>query len=388
MSSIMLKYYTEYKEFKNTDSGRSWSREREVKKKLLASTFSKQILKEASDKEFVNAFIKVLSNLWAMAVWTKREQRINKIIERNGTKKLREELYELIYGNTPFENRFDRFLSNIWGLGVAAITEILCFVEPQKYAMWNKKIVMALNKLGKLEEVLRVLGYRGNRIPSILSGKQYLRITSYLGELKKELERLSGDRLDFLELDYFLYYVAEVAEEITIERTPRKETISTHEEAQYYLLKLGQLLGYVTHVAKQDRGKIVYNEALGEIADISELPQWLILYSSIRNPDDIDVLWLDSTGERLLYAFEVSHTTDITKDATALRDLASISNKVFIVAPDNRQNEFDRLKKSAQFKYLIRNGKLGFIPYSELREMYERAKNLRELLDKAGIRIQ
>ncbi len=107
----------------------------------------------------------------------------------------------------------------------------------------------------------------------------------------------------------------------------------------------------------------------------------------MRNPEDIDVLWLDSTGERLVYAFEVSHTTDITKDATALRDLASIAEGVFIVAPNNRRNEFERLGKSAQFRPLLRQGKLRFISYHELLSLYSRARSLRELLDKVEIRI-
>ena len=92
-------------------------------------------------------------------------------------------------------------------------------------------------------------------------------------------------------------------------------------------------------------------------------------------------------GERPVYAFEVSHTTDITKDATALRDLASITERVFIVAPDNRRGEFEKLKKSPQFKPLLNEGKLRFISYSELLSLYSRAKSLRELLDRVGIRI-
>jgi len=166
-----------------------------------------------------------------------------------------------------------------------------------------------------------------------------------------------------------------------------QEVIASHEEAQYYLLKLGRFLGYVTHVAKQDQEKIVNNEKLGKVADVSKLPQWLIEYRSIRNPEDIDVLWLDSTGEKPVYAFEVSHTTDITKDATALQDLASIVERVFIVAPDNRKNEFERLEKSVQFRPLLREDKLKFISYSELLTLYNRARSLREILDKVRIRI-
>lgn len=368
--------------------GEEWTREREAKKMIISHAFSKKMLREASDEEFIKAFTDALSSLWAMAVWTKREQRINQIIKRNGVKKLREMFYELIYGGAPLEERFDNFLTDVWGLGVAAVTEILCFVEPEKYAMWNKKVVLAIKKLGLLEDLAKTLGLRGNRVSFIhsINGNQYKKIIKFLHKLKAEIEQVASQKVDFLELDYFLYYVVEVAETPVV-REEERGAITSHEEAQYYLLKLGQLLGYVTHVAKQDQGKIVNNERLGEVADVSELPQWLIYYASIRNPEDVDVVWLDSAGERLVYAFEVSHTTDITKDATALRDFASIAEGVFIVAPDNRRSEFERLKKSAQFKPLLKQGKLRFISYNELLSLYDKARSLRELLDKVGIRI-
>ena len=386
--SLLKDYFSGYLSFKASATGEAWARERGYKRRLLSHAFSKKMLREVSDEEFIKALTDALSSLWAMAVWTKRERRINQIIERNGVKKLRDMFYDLIYGSAPLEERFDNFLANVWGLGVAAVTEILCFVEPEKYAMWNKKVVLAIEKLGLLEDLAKTLGLRKNRIVGILSinGYQYVKIIRFLDKLKTELERIANQKVDFLELDYFLYYIAEVAE-TPVAKEEKREVISKHEEAQYYLLKLGQLLGYVTHVAKQDQGKIVNNERLGEVADVSELPQWLIYYTSIRSPEDIDVLWLDSTGERLVYAFEVSHTTDITKDATALRDLASIAEGVFIVAPDNRRSEFERLKKSAQFRPLLRQGKLRFISYNELLSLYNKARSLRELLDKVGIRI-
>lgn len=386
--TLLRDYFSGYLSFKASATGEAWTREREEKRKLLSHAFSKKMLKEVSDEEFIKALTDALSSLWAMAIWTKRERRINQIVERNGVKKLRDMFHDLIYGSASLEERFDSFLANIWGLGVAAVTEILCFVEPEKYAMWNKKVVLAIEKLGLLEDLAKTLGLRKNRVigvPSI-NGRQYVKIIKFLDELRTELERVANQRIDFLELDYFLYYVAEVAETPVV-REEEHKVITSHEEAQYCLLKLGQLLGYVTHVAKQDQGRIVNNERLGEVADVSELPQWLIYYRSIRNPEDIDVLWLDSTGERLVYAFEVSHTTDITKDATALRDLASIAERVFIVAPDNRRSEFERLKRSAQFRPLLRQGKLRFISYNELLSLYNKARSIRELLDKIGIRI-
>ena len=385
VTSLLEEYFSSYMAFRRSEKGRAWAEEREDKKRILSNTFSKEMLRKASDEEFVKALRIALSSLWAIAaVWTKVEHHVSQIIEKNGVDKLRALFYDLIYGERPLEDRLDNFLASAWGLGVAAATEILCFVRPEKYAMWNRRVAQAIEKLGLLEDLLKILGLRGKQPANILSisGHQYVKIISFLDGLRRELERLSNQKTDFLELDFFLYYIAEEAPTVT------REAIMSHEEAQYYLLKLGQLLGYATYVARQDKNKVVNNEKLGEIADIGELPQWLILYGGIRSPEDIDVLWLNSTGERPVYAFEVSHSTDIAKDAAALQDLALIARKVFIVAPDEKGKEFEKLKLSTQFKSLIQHGKLGFIPYSELLDMYSNAKRLRELLDRVGIQIQ
>ena len=287
---LLKNYFFGYLSFKASETGKAFTKEREDKRRLLTQAFSKEMLKEASDEEFAQTLMKALSSLWAMAIWTKREQRINQIIERNGVKRLREMFYDLIYGSGSLEERFDKFRANVWGLGVAAITEILCFVEPEKYVMWNKKVVSAIEKLGLLEDLAKTLGIRKDVMVGILSinGYQYARIIEFLDKLRTEMEQIANQKVDFLELDYFLYYVAEVAGAPVAKEVMRKEeergAITSHDEAQYYLLKLGQLIGYATYVAKQDQGKIVNNERLGDVADVSELPQWLIYYIKYTKP--------------------------------------------------------------------------------------------------------
>ena len=173
--SLLRNYFSGYLSFRSSETGRAWAREREEKKRLLSHAFSEKMLKEASDEEFVNVLTNALSSLWAMAIWTRREERINTIISRNGVKKLRDMFYYLIYSDDPLEVRFDNFRKNVWGLGAAAITEILCFVEPKKYAMWNKKVVSAIEKLGLLEDLTRTLSLKKASVLEI-NGHQYVKI--------------------------------------------------------------------------------------------------------------------------------------------------------------------------------------------------------------------
>lgn len=207
MRGILLSLYYGFKEVKNSNVGKSWNKERELEKKLITFTFSDQMLKGASDDEFLKAFKDTLPKLWAMGFWAKPEQHVDKIIARNGVKKLREAFYELIYGNAPIRNRFNNFRSNIWGLGTATITEILCFIKPEKYPIWNRKVIIALSKLELLKDVAQILGYK--EVPSDIDGLQYEKITEYLAKLKQELEQASDEKFDFPELDYFLYCIAE-----------------------------------------------------------------------------------------------------------------------------------------------------------------------------------
>jgi len=78
--SLSKDYFSDYLSFRASAMGEKWAREREDKRRLLSYSFSKEMLREVADEEFVKAFTDALSSLWAMAVWKKREQHINQII--------------------------------------------------------------------------------------------------------------------------------------------------------------------------------------------------------------------------------------------------------------------------------------------------------------------
>jgi hypothetical protein len=61
------------------------------------------------------------------------------MLEKNGLPRIRAELKALLYGAEPLDLRYNRFRSTIKGLGPSSITEIMCFIAPQKYGIWNDK---------------------------------------------------------------------------------------------------------------------------------------------------------------------------------------------------------------------------------------------------------
>ena len=201
----MIKNYLElFKEFLETPNGVKWSREREERKRLFSKVFSKENLETTDLQSFEKDLRAALARLWAFG-WVNKEKYARKIIERNGVDRIRLELINLLYGEEPLASRLDRFLERIWGLGIAATTEIMCFTVPYKYAICNRKVLIALNKLGEL-----TLDWRSTRDLGDIKGKKYEYLLSILSELRKKVSNLLGREIDFTELDLFLYYIAEV----------------------------------------------------------------------------------------------------------------------------------------------------------------------------------
>lgn len=52
-----------------------------------------------------------ISQLWAMQIWGNKQYAVDKIIERNGLKKLTTSLSELVWGTSEIDARWDAFRS-------------------------------------------------------------------------------------------------------------------------------------------------------------------------------------------------------------------------------------------------------------------------------------
>lgn len=382
--SNLNSYLNKYKRFLETPEGRKGLKERRKKVKLFKEIFSKENL-SCPDSFLEEKLKQILASLWAMEIWTRKEERVEKILKKNGLDNLCKHLCELLYGQRSIKTRLDKFLNSVWGLGISAATEIMCFTEPKLYALWNAKVAKALEKL-ELADQLN-LPKTCLETPAQVRGSQYEIILHFLSNLKNKIGNMLGREIDYVELDYFFYYVAYLSEKIPTEEITEIEVseIKTHEEAQYYLLELGKILGYATYVAKGDKGKEVYGKTLGEIADLADLPDYVKVYPH-PNPEGIDIMWFNPNADALKYVFEVSHTSDMKKDLASLIGIIKIVyEKAFIVAPENRREEYKKLIQTIPYRQ-YRN-KLGFISYKELIELYQKAKNLKETANRIGITI-
>jgi hypothetical protein len=124
---------------------------------------------------------------------------------------------------------------------------------------------------------------------------------------------------------------------------PVKNPEPKHEDIQGMLLELGNVYGYETFIPVYDSQKRFLNETLAEIASLKTIPKFS--HDKIINIVSlIDVIWFNGDTDALIpnYAFEVEHTTDVTKGLGRLHELYTSGQRVdlFVILPDSKMNKF------------------------------------------------
>ncbi len=86
----------------------------------------------------------------------------------------------------------------------------------------------------------------------------------------------------------------------------------SHYDLQAKLVLVGGYLGYRTFVPAPDKGRMTIYGNLGGLCTEQEIPEGAIPGLSLNTVKFVDVIWFDEEGYPT-HAFEVEHTTDITK---------------------------------------------------------------------------
>ena len=269
----------------------------------------------------------------------------------------------LLYGLGEINVRYDRFRKNIKGFGASSISEILHFVFPDKYCLWNEKpkTVLPFIELALLPE--RFFKYQ------ISAGDDYLRCVRALKAVKNELAQY-GIR-DFIDLDIFFWYIYKYVIPEEEERRPEgvppapTVTINSHEGAEYYLLELGKMLGYNSYTV--DQSKMFGKRTIGEVAVLRDIPPFAG-ERDMKTVKEIDVIWFGD-DENPKMCFEVEHTTDIIHGLDRLVQLQHIYAKFFIVAPEEKRRKFEQLVAS-RYPYRRFRDRFRFISYNDLARFY------------------
>ena len=221
---------------------------------IHARFFGNELSLDNIDKMTEDDLRKIYKTLWASLIWSNKDWYIdNKLLRPNGLPKIKFALRELLYGEDKIGKRIDKFRNEIQGFGISSISEILNFVFPDKYCLWNAKPKTVLPYLGVNLLPERFFKY------NIQNGDDYEQCLAVLTLLKEELGKSGFKNPNFIDLDCVLWYIFETADikkmkevepRITVSapKDDRYQIPSSHEEVEYYLLNLGRLLGYTTYL--------------------------------------------------------------------------------------------------------------------------------------------
>ena len=205
--------------------------------------FNKTKILSMSEEEFYE----YISKLWSMLIWGNKKYVVDKLIIDNGFENVKRQLVELLYGNKSVVTRWDEFLKNVKGLGPATISELLSYINPQEYCIFNKTTVLCYTYL----DIPDMPKYNYQ-----CTGKKFVEICTIAKQISAALTNAGEEDADLLAVDYFLWdEILPLAEkkapitppeEVHIVNKPvsAKETKSLHTEIKEKLVAIGELLGF------------------------------------------------------------------------------------------------------------------------------------------------
>jgi len=340
--------------------------------------FQQKLAKENINKLTEDDIRETYNTLWASHIWSNKDWYVdNKILEPNGLAKIKLELKKLLYGEEEISVRYDEFKKNVKGFGPSSLSEILHFIFPSKYCLWNDKPKTVLQFLG-----IKILPEKFFKY-NIQTGAEYKQCIEALKVIKDELEVNGFENPDFIDLDCFLWYVFNTIdfskEEIPEVKVVEKEKtlkIKSHEDAETILLKIGNMLGYLPYLNLTDRSKIKDKELLNKI--LIEIPD--CFGGRDRNSaKEIDIIWFDM-DENPKICLEVEHSTNISSGLQRLSQLKHFNVKFIIVAEEEKRSKFEI--EMNKYPYRTMRDKFRFISYEELLDLYETVTNYKQIFNK------
>lgn len=180
--------------------------------------------------------------------------------------------------------------------------------------------------------------------------------------------KLSSSRKDLSRLK-------EISKIINIE--VRDDTPLTHSDIQAKLILIGSYLNYRTYTP--DRSKQSIYGILGDLCSERDVPEGSIPALSAETVRFVDVIWFDEEGYPT-HAFEVEHTTDITKGLLRLYQIHKLRIKMFVIADEVSKEKFQKEVQKNPFSKIKQD--FIFKNYQELDEFFESVKKFSQVQER------
>ena len=153
----------------------------------------------------------------------------------------------------------------------------------------------------------------------------------------------------------------------------------THYDLQAKLVLVGGYLGYRTYVPAPDKNKPTIFGTLGSLCTEVEIPEGSIPGLSLNTIKFVDVIWFDVEGYPT-HAFEVEHSTDITKGLLRLYQVHKLRVKMFIISEEANKNRFQREVAKSPFAVIKNN--FVFKNYNELDDFFQSVKHFSQMQER------
>jgi len=341
-----------FEEFKEAESSElaEGIEDRNSRKIWIREKFSEEKIEDLGEGDIRE----IVRRMWAFQMWTNKDYIVEQIMEKS-IDELRELLLNAFHEYEDLERTYNA-LNEIPRMGTGVVSELLTYYYPNRSAIWNRKAREGLELLNYSNE----LSFSTNKVT--LSYDEFEEFIDVMSEIKDLLEENDQEVDDFLELDYFLYYVTEETSlEKEVEGTEEeREEIEDfdHDQIRDTLQEVGDGLGFDVDSE--------YHAAPGA---------------------RIDVRWSTKVANlgRIAYAFEVHKSGSRDSAILNLQKAKNADPSLQKLVLVSNEEELDTLKEEIEAV----GGELSkFVSYMEVEkviEVSENLLNLKEILQNVGL---
>ena len=300
----------------------NWTERKE--RKAYYQSFTKDKLLAMTEE----AFFEYISRLWSMLMWGNKKYVADQLIADNGFDVLKNQLAELLYGTASVEKRWNTFLKSVKGMGPATISELLSYVNPDEYVIFNKTTILCFTYLDIPDMPKYNYQY---------TGKKYTEVCAIAKEISAALKAAGADDYDLLAVDYFLWdEVLPLAEKkepgnqapVTVTPKTESDSKSLHDEIKEKLVAIGELLGFESRSeVKITTGAVV--DAVWE-AKIGNMGKAIYVFE-VQSKGSIDSLILNLKKAQSNAAVQaVVAVADEEQLAKIIRESAGVIDEKFL----------------------------------------------------------
>lgn len=141
----------------------------------------------------------------------------------------------------------------------------------------------------------------------------------------------------------------------------------SHSYYQGIIVEIGNMKNYTTYVPAQDQNQKFLEKSLKDICSTVHIPNFS--FENINNrAKTVDVIWFNERNMPNSF-FEVEHSTDIQNSVVKFCDLQDFSSRFFIVAPENRHEQFEKVMDRTVFRDIKK--RVVFCSYENINAQYE-----------------